>query len=108
METEFIFDLKNLVVTFANACHEMRAEYFRSDAHAHAANKDIISCILTQHNQHNTDKFVIAQVMKKYDKNGCFILHVTCETMKIELLFSRDFNFIRTGKNGIYYFDTRI
>ena len=67
-EREFIFDLQNLVVTLANACHEIISnlrvtaltlntfvQTFIHLAHAHAANKNIISCILTQHNQHNTD-----------------------------------------------------
>ena len=91
-EREFIFDLQNLVVTLANACHEIIfnlrvtaltlntfVQTLISLAHAHAANKNIISCILTQHNQHNTDNgikssfnFVIAQVMKKYDKKRMF------------------------------------
>ena len=66
-EREFIFDLQNLVITLANACHEIISnlrvtaltlstfvQTLISLAHAHAANK-IISCILTQHNQHNTD-----------------------------------------------------
>ena len=38
----------------------------------------------------------------KKKKNGCLILHVTCEAMKMKILFSRDFNFIRTGKNDMY------
>ena len=67
-EREFIFDLQNLVVTLANACHEIIfnlrvtaltlntfVQMLISLAHTHAANKNIISCILTQHNQHNTD-----------------------------------------------------
>ena len=68
MMSEFIFDLQNLVVTLANACHEIISnlrvtpltlntfvQTLISLAHAHAANKNIISCTLTQHNQHNTD-----------------------------------------------------
>ena len=86
------FDLQNLVVTLANACHEIISnlrvtaltlntfvQTLISLAHAHATNKNIISGILTQHNQHNTDKFVIAQVMKKYDKKTdvlSFVSHV--------------------------------
>ena len=67
-EREFIFDLQNLVVTLENACHEIISnlrvtaltlntfvQTLISLAHAHAANKNIISCILTRHNQHNTD-----------------------------------------------------
>ena len=84
-EREFTFDLQNLVVTLANACHEIISnlrvtaltlntfvQTLISLTHAHAANKNIISCILTQHNQHNTDKFVNAQIMKKYDKKRMF------------------------------------
>ena len=90
-ERDFVFDLQNLVVTLANACHEiisnLRVTAFTlntfvqtliSLAHAHAANKNIISCILTQHNQHNGQwyqisfNFVIAKVMKKYDKKRIF------------------------------------
>ena len=46
-------------------------------AHAHAANKNIISCILTQHNQHNTDNGIKqicdrASNEKKYDKKRIF------------------------------------
>ena len=61
-ERELIFDLQNLVVTLANACHEIISDLrvtaltlntfvqtLISLAHAHAANKNIISCILTQH-----------------------------------------------------------
>ena len=92
-EGEFIiFDLQNLVVTLANACHEIISnlrvtaltlntcvQTLISLAHAHATKKNIISCILTQNIQHNTDNgiktsfnFVIAQVMKKYDKKRMF------------------------------------
>ena len=55
-EREFIFDLQNLVVTLANACHEIISnlrvtaltlntfvQTLISLAHAHAANKNIIS-----------------------------------------------------------------
>ena len=90
-EREFIFDLQNLVVTLANACHEIISnlrvtalmlntfvQTLISLAHAHATNKNIISRILTQHNQHNTDKFVIAQVMKNMIKTDVlsFMSHV--------------------------------
>ena len=64
-EREFVFDLQNLVVTLANVIiSNLRVtaltlntfvQTLISLAHAHAANKNIISCILTQHNQHNTD-----------------------------------------------------
>ena len=67
-QREFIFDLQNLVVTLANACHEIISnlrvtaltlntfvQTLISFAHAHAANKNIIACILTQYNQPNTD-----------------------------------------------------
>ena len=56
-EREFIFDLQNLVVTLANACHEIISnlrvtaltlntfvQTLVSLAHAHAANKNI-SCV---------------------------------------------------------------
>ena len=85
-----------LVVTLANACHviisNLRvtaltlntfAQTLISLAHAHSINKNIISCILTQHNQKkhgqwHQNKFVIAQVMKKYDKTDVlsFMSHV--------------------------------
>ena len=75
-EREFIFDLKNLVVTLANACHEMRVTALTLNTfvqtHTRMPPIRIYLGILTQHNQHNTDKFVIAQVMKKYDKKRMF------------------------------------
>ena len=76
-ERELIFDLQNLVVTLANACHEICiisdlrvtaltlntfVQTLISLAQAHAANKNIISCILTQHNQHNTDNGIKTSV----------------------------------------------
>ena len=67
-ERERVFNLQNIVVTLANAFHEIISnlrvtaltlntfvQMLIPLAHAHAANKNIISCILTQHNQHNTD-----------------------------------------------------
>ena len=60
--------------------------------------RDIISITRTMVSKQVCDR---VSNEKNMIKNGCFILRVTCETMKIKLLFSRDFNFIRTGKNGL-------